>query len=201
MIGEPDAGNPHVRFDEGRQETYVRVARLSPTLQSPHEKVLLLPRLHLPLFHSGTIGDTVKGIRMRLTVLWRRLPSIIVASLAVAGCAIEAASPEPTLVEVWRGGDDGLTLRLTDALESAFRSSPKFTLSNGRKPGTLVVTLPTHVEWRQVGTRTQVSYSVDFAAIDGRNIGASKGSCWDDALVKCASHIVGDAEIAAHKIH
>src|ERR1700722_8889342 len=36
-IGEPDAGNPHVRFDEGRQETCVRVARLSPTLQSPQE--------------------------------------------------------------------------------------------------------------------------------------------------------------------
>jgi hypothetical protein len=35
MIGEPDAGNPHVRFDEGRQETCVRAARLSPTLQSP----------------------------------------------------------------------------------------------------------------------------------------------------------------------
>ena len=35
MIGEPDAGNPHVRFDEGRQETHVRAARLSPTLQSP----------------------------------------------------------------------------------------------------------------------------------------------------------------------
>ena len=32
MIGEPDAGNPHVRFDEGRQETCVRAARLSPTL-------------------------------------------------------------------------------------------------------------------------------------------------------------------------
>ncbi len=38
MIGEPDAGNPHVRFDEGRQETHVRAARLSPTLQSPRLK-------------------------------------------------------------------------------------------------------------------------------------------------------------------
>ena len=35
MIGEPDAGKPPVRFDEGRQETCVRAARLSPTLQSP----------------------------------------------------------------------------------------------------------------------------------------------------------------------
>jgi transposase len=35
VIGEPDAGNPHVRFDEGRQETCVRAARLSPTLRKP----------------------------------------------------------------------------------------------------------------------------------------------------------------------
>jgi hypothetical protein len=41
MIGEPDAGNPHVRFDEGRQETCARAARLSPTLQSPQEVSLL----------------------------------------------------------------------------------------------------------------------------------------------------------------
>ena len=33
MVGEPDAGNPHVRFDEGTQETYNSVARLRPTLQ------------------------------------------------------------------------------------------------------------------------------------------------------------------------
>jgi hypothetical protein len=32
MIGEPDAGNLHVRFDEGRQETCGNAARLSPTL-------------------------------------------------------------------------------------------------------------------------------------------------------------------------
>jgi hypothetical protein len=39
MIGEPDAGNPHVRFDEGRQESCVRAARLSPTLRSPQKNV------------------------------------------------------------------------------------------------------------------------------------------------------------------
>ena len=32
MVGEPDAGNPQVRFDEGTQETYSNVARLRPTL-------------------------------------------------------------------------------------------------------------------------------------------------------------------------
>jgi hypothetical protein len=42
MIGELDAGNPHVQFDEGRQETYYSVTRLCPTLpESPSERSLL----------------------------------------------------------------------------------------------------------------------------------------------------------------
>ena len=35
MIGEPDAGKPHVRFDEGVQETCDIAARLRPTLPEP----------------------------------------------------------------------------------------------------------------------------------------------------------------------
>jgi hypothetical protein len=35
MIGEPDAGKPHVRFDEGVQETCDSVTRLRPTLPEP----------------------------------------------------------------------------------------------------------------------------------------------------------------------
>jgi hypothetical protein len=31
MIGEPDAGNPHVQFDEGVQKTCGSVTRLCPT--------------------------------------------------------------------------------------------------------------------------------------------------------------------------
>ena len=38
MIGEPDAGKPHVRFDEGVQETSKIAARLSPTLPGPQIK-------------------------------------------------------------------------------------------------------------------------------------------------------------------
>src|SRR4029077_7632257 len=53
MIGEPDAGNPHVRFDEGRQETCVRAARLSPTLQSPHPRNILLPILHAVTIYAN----------------------------------------------------------------------------------------------------------------------------------------------------
>jgi hypothetical protein len=35
MIGELDAGNPHVQFDEGAQETCDIAARLCPTLPEP----------------------------------------------------------------------------------------------------------------------------------------------------------------------
>jgi hypothetical protein len=41
MIGEPDAGNPQVRFDERMQETGGNVPRLRPTLQRPRSEELL----------------------------------------------------------------------------------------------------------------------------------------------------------------
>jgi hypothetical protein len=39
VIGEPDAGKPHVRFDEGVQETCDIAARLRPTLPCPHGRL------------------------------------------------------------------------------------------------------------------------------------------------------------------
>jgi len=119
---------------------------------------------------------------------------------AVTASATDAASAKPAPVEVWCGGDDGLTLRLRDTLESAFRLSPEFTVSSGKKPGTLIVTIPTHVKWKQIDRRTQVLYTVKFASTENQNIGTSTGSCWGDALKKCADHIVKDAKVAVRKI-
>jgi hypothetical protein len=50
MIGELDAGNPHVQFDEGAQETCDSVTRLCPTLRSPQKRVppFLINRFVLP---------------------------------------------------------------------------------------------------------------------------------------------------------
>jgi len=107
---------------------------------------------------------------------------------------MQAASGKP--VEVWGGGDDALTVRLRDALEDAFRSSADFHLSGGKKPGTLVITLPSNVGWKTVAGRTQVLYTAEFTS-DGQKLGGSKGSCWGDALAKCAAQIVKDAKGAA----
>jgi hypothetical protein len=139
------------------------------------------------------------GRHMRLVSVKQPSPLVIGAVIA-AGVIIEALAAKATLVEVWVGGDDGLTQRLRDATEHAFQSSPRFVLSSGKKIGTLIVTIPTHVRWKQFGTRTQVSYSVEFASTDQQNLGTGKGSCWDDDFATCAAHIVRTAEVAARRI-
>src|SRR5215471_13432469 len=102
----------------------------------------------------------------------------------------------PTLVWVRCNGDDGLTQRLCDALKRAFKSASDFQLSSGQKPGTLIVAVPTNVGWKRVGRRTRALYTIDFT-LGGKNLGSSKGSCWDGELEKCAAEILKHAKIRA----
>ncbi len=137
---------------------------------------------------------------MQMVSLWMRCVLIILAVL-VAQSALAAGSGKTTLVEVWSGGDDSLTTGLRNVLENAFKSSHDFVLSSGKKPGTLITTIPTHVEWKRAGKRTKVFYTVRFTSVDDQLLGISKGSCWDNAMTKCASQIVKDATTVAHKVH
>ena len=61
MIGEPDAGNLHVRFDEGTQETDGFVPRLRPTLQSPNQAEITFlgsrSRASVAAFGSISVGE------------------------------------------------------------------------------------------------------------------------------------------------
>ncbi|MCX6624521.1 MAG: hypothetical protein NTY38_26370 [Acidobacteria bacterium] len=108
--------------------------------------------------------------------------------------------PRGTPVEVWVGGDDGLTQRLGVALESAFDKSHDFTPSHGKRPGTLIVSVPTNVDWKEFGNRTQVRFTIDFKTADDVSIGRSEGRCWEDAIAKCAAQVLRDAKRAARKI-
>ena len=124
------------------------------------------------------------------------MPAFMVTATWVTG----AASPKTTPVEFWHVGDDVLSERLADQTESLFKRSPNFTLSSGRKPGTLIVTIPRNVEWQRVGKRDRVHYTVEFSSIGGQKLGIRTGSCWDDNLVTCATQIVKDAKAAARKL-
>jgi len=123
----------------------------------------------------------------------RTIP-VVMISIACGGCSTLAASSplhpsDTTPVEVWTGGDDGLTQRLADAVRDEFKQSSLFALAPASTPGSLRVTIPTHVGWEQVGGRTRVMYQLRLDRGD-RNLGESSGVCWEDELRTCARQIV-----------
>jgi hypothetical protein len=73
-------------------------------------------------------------------------------------------------------------------------------LSSGKKPGTLIVTIPNHVDWKDEGKRTRVYYITEFTSVDNRPLGASRGSCWDNELGRCAIQILKRAKSLAPKL-
>ena len=76
MIGEPDAGKPPVRFDEGMQETCVRAARLRPTLRSAAECILALrPRARMDTPKRTKTDSLVKTARSATLKLVLTIPS------------------------------------------------------------------------------------------------------------------------------
>src|SRR3954462_3033634 len=118
---------------------------------------------------------------------------LLIAPLVIAGCTtVSLASPIP--VEIRRGGDDGLTARFTDTLEAAVQSSRDFARGDGRQQGTLIMVIPSNVEWTEIGARTRVMFQVEFRRTDSRLLARSRGACWETQLETCAAHILRDAK-------
>ena len=124
-------------------------------------------------------------------------PIGIAFALILIGTVTAADAPIP--VEIWRGGDDGSTVKLYDALESAFNSSPEFTVTSAGN-GTLIVTIQNHVEVRRKFWRKRIYYNVEFATKNNQQISQSQGSCWKSSVTKCANDVLKDAKSAATKL-
>ena len=129
------------------------------------------------------------------------LLTVIGASIVTTAWKAGAASANPTLVELWHVGDDALSERLADKLDSGFAGLADFMMSSGRKPGTLIVTIPKNIELNPIGKRARAHYTVEFTSTDGRNLGVRSGSCWEDDLAECVAQIIKNARISARKIH
>ena len=128
-----------------------------------------------------------------------RLSIIFVFLATVCPANPAPAKLSPTPIEVWSGGDDALTIKLRDALENTFKTSADFRASSGKKLGTLIVTIPSNVNWQNVGRHTRILYIVEFTSSDNRKLGVSKGSCLDNEIEKCAMQVVKDARIVVRK--
>src|SRR5262249_336589 len=97
---------------------------------------------------SRAACDSTSNEARRMTYLRGLL--IIALPVETISSTSRTSSPKAIPVEIWRVGDDGLTLRLAGALEEAFKTSHGFVLSRGRKPGSLIVSILQNVRWDRV---------------------------------------------------
>ena len=67
MVGEPDAGNPHVRFDEGEQETYLGNAPALYSTGIAPLKNRFFDFLDLPGFCKYSCSGELSGQRVQVT--------------------------------------------------------------------------------------------------------------------------------------
>ena len=109
-----------------------------------------------------------------------------------------AQATKPTSVEIFTGGDDGLTQRLAEAIRSEFKQSGRFTLGVPSSADTLRVTIPTHVGWQDVGGGTRVTYQLRLDR-GGRKLVESGGTCWEKELHVCARTVVKAATLAVRR--
>ena len=105
-----------------------------------------------------------------------------------------------TIVEVWCGGDDNLTQGVCRTLDSEFASTSDFVVSSGETRGTLIVHIPTNVDWKQRGMKTRVFYTVEFESTNEKKLDSMKGECWENDFKECASQIVRKAKKVARKL-
>jgi hypothetical protein len=117
--------------------------------------------------------------------------------------AVLAQKRSQTIIELWRTGDDGVTLRFADGFEADLQSAG-FVLAPGgqaRTANTLVVEIPTNLDFEPIGRRHRVRFRLEFAAPSGQAMGKSRGSCWEDELALCIKRAVAQTKTAAAKLH
>jgi hypothetical protein len=90
--------------------------------------------------------------------------------------------------------DDGLTLRLGDAVEEALRGSDRFDVIDDEMPGALEITLPSYVHWRRVGSRLRLHYTAEFAWLAKAPVETVQVSCAAQVLTECADETVREAK-------
>jgi hypothetical protein len=124
----------------------------------------------------------------------------IAACIVLTSLGRGADATTPILVEFSHVGDDSLSQKLAAAVEADLRRSPDFRLSAGNQAHRLVVAITKNVEWEKVGKKLRATYTVRFSTAEGQEIGIERGSCWDNALQRCAAQILTRAKAMARRL-
>lgn len=92
-------------------------------------------------------------------------------------------------VEIWRGGDDGLTVKLADNLNEIFKASNTFTTGKFGTGESLLVKIKENVNLEDLDGRKKIKYSVSFEKKSGLVLHVSEAGCWADEISECAKDI------------
>jgi len=143
-------------------------------------------------------------MRLNFTTIARK--AILVVGLFqfinVVGCTKNLSSDSKKIpVMLFVGGDDSLTLKLANALEKEFGSSKNFTINNDETPETLIVTIPTHLEWKKIEERIRAYYIIKFSSVYNQILLISAGSCFEDDMLECVNKIIKDANVIDYEIN
>lgn len=104
--------------------------------------------------------------------------------------AQQGAVVVPSPVEVWCGGDDGLTQKVCGAAEQAFKSARDFPLRKAEGTAKYKVIIPSNVDWKKVHGRIQILFTVELQNADAREVGRFKGSCSESKVRLCGKQIL-----------
>lgn len=117
------------------------------------------------------------------------------------GSAFQEAPNQSRLVVVVRcGGDDNLTQGVCRNVYNEFSSSPDFATTDEENDVTLIVYIPTNVNWKEREKRIRVFYIVEFLSNNEKRLSKKKGECWEDDLKTCAIQVIKHARVVARKI-
>lgn len=97
--------------------------------------------------------------------------------------AVSSPAVASTPVELWKGGDDGLTNRVYDAVEAAFKNSSDFSLAAAGK-GEL------KIEINQLRARDGIVVAPYATSRAGGQPSIGKATCTETTLLVCADTIV-----------
>jgi hypothetical protein len=118
------------------------------------------------------------------------LSTAVVLASALACVRYSHAAQARVAVCLWRGGDDGLTVRLTDKLEETINGTRSLVVGGCGLKDQPTITLPTSVKWVKQGTSMHITARV---ILTGRNLTAPvaiESHCSDERLIDCANDIV-----------
>jgi hypothetical protein len=97
-------------------------------------------------------------------------------------------------IELWRGGDDGYTLRLGEALEKALGESGVFLPIVMHDPTAMHLVIETNLRPVESGDNPKAQYVVILEPSHGPPLGAIHGKCRGSEFDRCAHSVVASAE-------